>query len=258
MDDTGIPELDHAKALLRPRDRRIPHYLRVRDHFAFLIETGALAPQAPLPAERVLGETFSMTRVTARRALFQLEAEGLIYRQNRRGWFVSPPRLLYNPSANISFTDTVKAQGRTPGTRVISKEQISATKWESEHLQIAVGAPVFFIRRVRLVDGRAVLIEHLHVNAALCPGLLNLSLDRSLTDTLAEHYQIGVRRAQVTMHPTALNESQAEALGVATGIPGLYLARKAFDQSGHMIEFDQEFWRHDVLEIRVDVRADQE
>ena len=28
---------------------------------------------------------------TLRQALQQLEAEGLVYRENRRGWFVSPP-----------------------------------------------------------------------------------------------------------------------------------------------------------------------
>ena len=192
--------------------------------------------------------------MTARQALIQLEVEGLIYRQNRLGWFVSPPRLLYDPSRNISFTDNVRSQGRVPGTRVLTKELISATSWVSRHLGIEVNAPVFLVRRIRLIDDRPVLLEHLHVDAERCPHLDDLALDRSLTDLLAVHYDIELRRDEVLMHSTALTEEQAEALGVgAAGVPGLYVGRVARDQHGNLVEFDQEFWRHDVLEIRVQV-----
>ncbi len=56
----------------------------------------------------------------------------------------------------------------------------------------------------------------------------------------------------------AMNESPTEAPGVTLSVPGFYLARTSFVQSNEVIEFDQEFWRHDVLEICVDVHADQE
>ena len=248
----------YQTGMRQSRIRRVPYYLRVRDHFASLIETGALAPQAKLPSERHLSGVFQVTRVTARQALIQLEVEGLIYRLNRRGWFVSPPRVRYDPVANISFTKNVKAQGRVPGTTVISKGRIRASAWDSERLRVAVGDPVFLIRRIRLVDDRAVLVEHLHLNAKRCPGLLDHPLERSLTEILAERYGLSLRRTQVSMHPAALNESQAAALGVAVGVPGLYLARTSFDQFDNVIEFDQEFWRHDVLEICVEVDAEQD
>ncbi len=54
------------------------------------------------------------------------------------------------------------------------------------------------------------------------------------------------------MRPTALNEVQAQALHVAVGTPGLYLTRTTLDQFDNIIEFDQEFWRHDILEVEVD------
>ncbi len=255
-DQWTIPDAHHwsiPESTRKSWDRRVPYYLRVRDHFASLIESGALAPRARLPSERALKAIFRITRVTARQALFQLEAEGLIYRATRRGWYVSPPRLRYDPTANVSFTENVKAQGRTPGTRVISRERVLASSWDCEHLSVAMGEPVFLIRRVRFVDDRAVLVEHLHVNAQRCPGLLDYPLEQSLTELLAEHYGIIVRRSHVTMRPTALIESQARALGVVAGTPSLHLARIGFDQFDNVIEFDQEFWRHDVLEISVDV-----
>ncbi len=235
-------------------DRRIPYYLRIRNHFASLIEVGALSPGMKLPSERTLRDEFRVTRVTARQALTQLETEGLIYREKRRGWFVSPPRIRYDPTANVSFTECVKSQNRVPGTTVLSKQRLVASTWESERLGIDVGDPIFLIRRLRLVDGRTVLLEYIHVNAARCPDLLDLPLDLSLTELMLERYGITEHRPHISMRPTALGEPEARALGVSIGTPSLYLSRKVYDQFDNVIEFDQEFWRHDALEISVDVQ----
>ena len=236
--------------------RKIPFYLQIRDHLATRVEEGELRAQAKLPSERTLSEAFGITRMTVRQALLQLEAEGLIHRLDRRGWFVSPPRLIYNPVRNMSFTENVAAQGREPGTLLLSQEQTTASDWDYRHMGVAVGAPMFLIRRLRLIDQRPVLVEHLHVNPRHCPDLLELSLDQSLTELLAEYYGITERRSRIHVRPMALSASQAEPLSVTAGTPGLYLTRTTFDQYDNVIEFDQEFWRHDVLELEVDVEPE--
>jgi len=235
---------------------KVPFYLQIRDNLASQIEAASLRPNDKLPSERTLSESFGITRMTVRQALLQLAAEGLIHRLHRRGWFVSPPRLRYDPALNISFTENVESQGRKPGTALLSQEQITASAWESSHLEVPAGESVFLIRRMRLMDSRPVLVEHLHVNAARCPGLLDLPLDQSLTNLLAKHYGIVERRAQIRIRPTALTASQAEPLRVAAGTPGLYLTRTTYDQHDNVVEFDQEFWRQDVLELVVEVHRE--
>jgi DNA-binding GntR family transcriptional regulator len=225
--------------------------MRFRDHFTAMIEAGTLAPGTKLAPERTLAEEFSITRVTVRQALIQMEAEGLIFREDRRGWFVSPPRVRYDPTANTSFTESITEQGRVAGTTVLSKQQISASQWESANLGCAVGDPIFAISRLRTVDGRAVLVEQIHVKAARCPGLLEHPLDQSMTDLMSEKFGIVEHRAQINMRPTALSEIPAKALGVAAGTPSLYLSRAILDQYNEVIEFDQEFWRHDAIDICV-------
>jgi len=54
------------------------------------IASGLFAAEGRLPSERELSEQFATTRITLREALSQLEGQGLIYRQVRRGWFISP------------------------------------------------------------------------------------------------------------------------------------------------------------------------
>jgi DNA-binding GntR family transcriptional regulator len=236
--------------------RKVPYYLQIRDHLASRIEGGELRARAKLPSERALSEAFSITRMTARQALLQLEAEGLIHRLDRRGWFVSPPRLTYKPLRNMSFTENVAGQGREPGTVLLSQEKTTASDWDYRHMGVAAGSPMFLIRRMRLIDNRPVLVEHLHINAHHCPGLLSLPLEQSLTRLLAEHYEIVEQRSQIRVRPMALTASQAQSLKVTTGTPGLYLTRTTYDQHDNVIEFAQEFWRHDVLELEIDVETD--
>ena len=237
-------------------DRRIPYYVRFRDHFAAMIEAGTLASGTKLPPERALAEEFSITRVTVRQALIRMEAEGLIFREERRGWFVSPPRVRYDPTANLSFTENALAQGRVPGVTVLSSERILASAWDREHLGVAAGAPVFLIRRIRSIDERAVLVENLHVDAKRCPGLLDEPLDRSMAEILVERYGIFFRRRRIHMRPTSLDQAHAQTLNVAAGTPSLYLIRAIYDQNGDVVQVDQEFWRHDAVDIMVDVHTD--
>lgn len=67
-------------------------YRRVRDYLTHAISEGAFAPGVRLPTERQLAEQFGVGRAVARRALAELEAEGMIRRHVGRGTFVAPAR----------------------------------------------------------------------------------------------------------------------------------------------------------------------
>jgi len=249
-----IPQIIHWSIPNETRkswDRKIPYHIHFRDHFASMIEAQTLAPGSKLPPERTLAEEFEISRVTVRQALIRMEAEGLIFREERRGWFVSPPRIRYDPTANTSFTESITKQGRVAGTTVLSKQQVAASKWISNLLRCAVGVPIFIISRLRSVDGRAVMVEQIHVNAKRCPGLLDYPLDQSMTDLMLEKFGIIEHRTQISMRPTALSDQPAKALGASVGTPSLYLSRTILDQLKEVIEFDHEFWRHDAIDICV-------
>lgn len=98
-----------------------PQYLQIKDALANQILAGGLAPNDKLPSERLLGELYGTTRVTIREALVQLEANGLIYREDRRGWFVTPPRFSLNPRRTSNFHQIVREQGGEPRTELLEK-----------------------------------------------------------------------------------------------------------------------------------------
>ncbi|MDF3933180.1 UTRA domain-containing protein [Pseudomonas citronellolis] len=228
------------------------HYLRIRDQLARQLADGGLA--ARLPGERELAERFGCTRVTLREALQQLETEGLLYRENRRGWFVAPPRVLYDPARSVGFMEYVAAQGRRPRTETLARRECAADAQTARRMGLEEGARLFSLERRRWIDERPVLLERILLDAAWCPGLLGENLDTSLTGLLRERFGKRLRRCRLAMHPCALGAAEAELLQLAPGAPGLFLERVSHAEDDRVVELDQEFWRPDALEIVVESR----
>lgn len=222
---------------------------------ALNIEVGKIPPGTRLPSERTLQADTGAARGTIREALFQLEAEGLIYRRDRSGWFVSPPAVTYNPTRWHGFMCYVAEQGRTPGTEVLSKDPLPATPALADIFRIAPGTPLYEICRRRSVDGRAVLVERIYIDPMMAPGLLDHALDGSITRILGSAYDLTVARNRVDMCPCALVKQAADTLGVKPGTPGLLVVRTSLAADGRVVEYDREYWRHDAIRIHVDLKV---
>jgi DNA-binding GntR family transcriptional regulator len=233
----------------------LPVYIQVRDQLWLWISEHRLGGQERLPAERELASRFNTTRVTVRQALGQLEAEGKIFRSNRRGWYVTPERLEYDPSRDIGFYNTVSEQGYTPSTETLSKELTEMPSWLAEISGLPEGTPVYHVLRRRSIDSRCVLVEHNYINPVNCPGLLSQDTDHSIWELLRETYNLHPSKRQIEIYPQALTGIEAEALGVNPGSAGLYMQRLTLDTDGNFLEFDREYWVHDAL--KVSVQADQ-
>ncbi|MXS19419.1 UTRA domain-containing protein [Pseudomonas oryzihabitans] len=233
--------------------RGAPGASAIRQALQEQIAHGLLLAMERLPSERQLSELFATTRITLREALLQLEALGLIYREERRGWFVAPPRLAYNPLARTHFHAMVEAQGRRPATEVLAARQMLASAEICRLLELPALSSVYQIRRVRRVDGRLVLYVEHYLNAAYFPGLLEHDLQRSLTELYRDRYDIRYGEVRFEILPTALLPEAAQALRVAQGSPALHITRINHDQQGRLIDCDLEFWRHDAIQVRVEV-----
>jgi DNA-binding GntR family transcriptional regulator len=216
------------------------------------IAAGALPHGAKLPAERELAALFGTTRITLKDALSMLEAEGLIYREERRGWFVSRPRLVYNPASRSHFHALVAAQCRRAETRVLGAEVVVAPFELVAELELAPLSPLFCIRRARRIDGRAVLHVTHFLRPHLFPGIERQDLSQSLTELYRREYGLEYGRSRFDICPTAARGEAARVLNLAPGSPVLAVTRINYDQFGRPIDCDREIWRHDAVRIRID------
>ncbi|WP_027856705.1 phosphonate utilization transcriptional regulator PhnR [Marinobacterium jannaschii] len=216
------------------------------------IESGLLTAGCKLPAERKLAELFDTTRITLREALVLLESEGVIYREERRGWFVSPPRLDYNPAERSHFHEMVRQQGRQPDTRLLDCQTLAANTEISRLLQLPALSRVHRVQRLRRIDQRPVLYVEHYLNPAPFPDILQHNLNGSLTEIYQQHYGVGYGRLRLQIYPTALTGEAAAALNVAQGSHGLLIIRVNYDQENRILDCDYEYWRHDAVCLLVD------
>jgi len=229
----------------------LPQYKTIVDYLKNQIAEGMLTTQDKLPSERQLSDQFNASRITAREALLQLEKDGVIYRLNRRGWFVSPSRVVYDPTSPATFNQMLAAQNRLGNTTPISSELTEAPAEIAKEMGIAVGSPVYLIKRLRSVEQRPILFEHIYVDANLCPGLLKHDFSQSLTEIFATHFGKQVMKTDVTMYPTSLDEDTAQSLHVSAGSPCLEIKRTRYSTDNQVMEYDIEYWRHDSVELRL-------
>ncbi|MDR5900397.1 UTRA domain-containing protein [Halomonas vilamensis] len=232
------------------------YYLHVTDKLRDVLltdDTAWVNDNGKLPAERELAQRFETTRVTLRQALAQLEGEGRIHRSNRRGWFVSPKRLEYDPTRDAGFNDYVRDQGRLPRTEVLSVSTSSHPP-AAKALGLVADQTFYHIRRRRYVDERAVLVESLWVVPERAPGLLDERFDFSLWKLLREKWNLRLSHRSISMVSEALQGADARELGVAAGTAGLNICRTILDGDQRPVEYDEEHWLHDALSIRVELK----
>jgi GntR family transcriptional regulator len=224
----------------------LPKYVVIADVLRQRMKQESLAPHTLLPSERELGETYSVSRMTARNALALLESEGLVYRRPPRGTFVSEPRVTFHVG---SFTDELTRVGKEPSARLL---------WaETRDLPVAVPefgeARAHTVHRLRFADREPLALETSYFPRFLTPGLLDRDLDRgSIWHLLRDDYGITPDRARATVRSIVLDNDSCAQLKMRSASPGILLTRWSYDTRGRCFEFAQDVYRADRAEFEVE------
>ncbi|MEZ8887823.1 UTRA domain-containing protein [Vibrio sp. 10N.222.51.C8] len=225
---------------------------RIKASIREQLQSGIFTEGQKLPSERELSELFSTTRITLKDALVSLETEGLIYREERRGWYVSPERIRYNPLSRSHFHQMIREQHRIAETRLLSTRTEMATGDYAKALEIEQITPIHVIERLRFIDGRAVLFVENVLKAPLFDGVLSENLTMSLTGIYREKYGYETQRSRFDVIPTSAPAHVAKALNLAEGQPVLKICRVNYKQDGELMDCELEYWRPDSVVIHID------
>ena len=129
------------------------------------------APGDPLPSESELAARYRVSRMTARQAVQNLAAEGLVQRRRGAGTFVAPRPIHRHEGALMSFTEDMRRRGMKASSRLLQARLRAATTADVHALRLPGAARVVAISRLRLADGVPMAIEHAALPAE-CAGVL--------------------------------------------------------------------------------------
>jgi DNA-binding GntR family transcriptional regulator len=238
-----------AAALPRRLSRATPKGRQLREILEGLV--ASLEPGSPLPSERALVDRYGVARMTVRAELDRLAAEGHVYRVHGRGTFVAEPRVA-QAGALSSFTEDMRARGMVPGSVVLDHEVVEAPPLVARHLELAPGAEVVRIERLRTAAGTPMALERAYVSAARAPALAEADLEDASLYELLEG-ELGVRLGDADQRVVAvpLDAEEAELLEVKPGQPGLRFETVARDADGEPVYHATSLFRGDRYEIRL-------
>jgi GntR family transcriptional regulator len=247
---------EQALAGAPPRIARGPGttvHAQIEDWVAGAIAAGRLAAGDRLPGEQDLAEWFGVSRMTLRHALGELSRRGLVTRAVGRGGgtFIAAPKLEQDLTTLAGFSEQLRRHGVTPGARVLAATEHPAGPTAAAALQIAEDEHVYAVRRIRLADGRPLLLEHSQFPAAAFPGMLRCRLDGSLYELLEVRYGQRPHRARERLESVTASVREAEALEVAEGAPLMLVERTAYSRAGRPLEFARDLFRGDRTRVLV-------
>jgi DNA-binding GntR family transcriptional regulator len=225
-----------------------PLYLQIYRVIAEQIASGALAHGDRLPPERDLCRRFDVGRASVRRALAELQANGLVESFAGRGTFVSEGTV-----SESNVLEGLTALGATWGlkitSRVLSAELCPATMEEAETFRVAPGSPIFHLERVRLLDGYEFALADTRVPGMLVEGISSIDFSTASLYEVLEVAGAGPVTAQYTVWAAAADEKTASLLAIRPGEPVLMSSTSAND--GHrLVETSVVVYRADRYRMR--------
>ena len=234
-----------------------PLYLQLRDELKKSIQDGTISNGERLPSERELCNQFSVSRITVRQALNELEKSGLIYTVHGKGTFVHTPLLNQGLLKVISFGKSLQEKG-IQGFTEVHDFQDPADDYKAMYVLcgeqeqkivslmlrgFAAGDPVVFYSSFFKKDvGR-----EMHHNA------VEMATAMQPFSTYDLYGRIGIQIERLEQQIKAFNadEKLAALLKIKQGDALLVLESVIYGSGGIPIEYKKGYYRSDKYSFNI-------
>ncbi|MUL03067.1 GntR family transcriptional regulator [Aliivibrio fischeri] len=229
-------------------------YLTIKDAIEEQIDTGMFEAGQKLPSERTLAETFSTTRITLREALNHLALSGKIYKEERRGWFVSTAKLIFNPMQCIDIVEACKEQKRNCRIEALSSHRLLATK---EMLTVLKLSPFSYVKQqVSLIhiDGRKVAVQYRYIPEEMTT-LLSHDEQTDVLTQLLNSFEYDSEKHEIEVGIIPASQLESDALNLSSGSMLLSINQVACNKSQTPFLLQTIRYCHDAVKLKISQTA---
>lgn len=233
----------------------IPYYVQLIEVIKSMVEGRHWKPGAKIPGELELCNTYGVSRTVVRQALRELELEGLVTARKGKGTFVTEPKINESLAQKLTgFYEDMVQRGLNPITEVLHHRVVACPENVASHLQIAPGAQVIDIYRMRSVSDAPIQLVTSFIPYDLCPKLASVDLtNRSLYEFLENECGLFIVRGRRFIEAVAANETEAKLLQVERGAPLVMLDSISYLERGTPIEYYHAVHRGDRSRFEVEL-----
>ena len=226
-----------------------PLYVQLMQKIKNSISNGELQTGEKIAAEQELCSVYGVSRITVRKAISELEKQGILEKKQGKGTFVTVPAIHRKLHAVNSFHDTCRMNGQKPSTKVLVSRSVPAGPKDIDELGVSQGSRVVETVRVHFADRIPVILEENHFSMAYS-YLLESDLNGSLYNLLSE---CGAEPAQAT-HVISLKKASKQVAGllkIEEGTAIMFLHEVIYDKKGRPLHISSQYIRGDIFSFRI-------
>jgi GntR family transcriptional regulator len=234
-------------AAARPGSKLL--YERVVAYITELVAERGLVPGDRLPTHAELAASVGVSLITVRRALDELERAGQVRRHQGLGTFLARPRIVTESARAGSLLGTLR-RGETGAdsidTRMLELRRGLPSPEVASALRIQPDAPVWRLRRQRLIDGQPAVVETSIIPVALAPDLDQLveRLGGSLYDLLARECKLEDEYEEQYLEVVVVPDPDARRLlSIPPRSPMVRIRGLSMDKSGTPFDCFEQLYR---------------
>ncbi len=236
------------------KNSSVPLHHQLYLYIKNLIETGEYKEGESLPSENEMIKLYEISRITIRRAIADLQHDNLVLKRRGSGTVVQHIKKERALSQFSSFSGDAKVKGDKPGSIILKIKKMEAGVKVGEKLNIASKSLVYFIKRLRLLNGRLIALHETYVRSDLGFTIKSSDFDTntSLYEFLIEQ-GIKLGSADETIEAKMSSNEVKRDLFLEESQPVIYKERVTFNQEGTPIEFSENTYVSDSYKYYVHI-----
>ena len=207
-------------------------FLALRDQ----VLQGGYAPGAMLPSEEDLCVLYGVSRITLRRAVGDLEAQGLLQRRHGRGTFVSDSLPAAAAAATLGLLDSLRRAAVETRAEVLHVVRAAPPPAIGRQLGLDPGALAVHALRLRRREATPVALTEAWIAPAFGRHVTARRLRRQALYEILLSEGVTFGRVVQEITAAAATPDQARLLDVEIGSPILRLARLIYDTARAPVE----------------------
>ncbi len=207
-----------------------------------------------MPTESELCSAYSVSRITVRKALDILEAEGKIYRIQGKGTFVGKSKSRSDFSPN-GFKRNLELQGIKVTSRLIEKKIVKPTPFISKALNIGEKEDVYLFRRLRFADDYPIAIMNTYVKKDYGERMLRFDLESmSFYDIFYKLTGQEVSNTVGTIRALTGSDEECSLLSLPLKAPLLWFRSISYSESGIPFQTDYSVFNPEKYEFSTNMK----
>lgn len=207
-----------------------PRYASIKKYVLDGISRGKLRPGDRIESEAELLKKFGVSRMTANRALRELQDAGVLVRLPGVGSFIADPSAKGHIIEIRNIADEIRARGHQHSSRVVKNVAEKATRTTGPLLGVAVGTPIFHSIIVHNESGVPIQLEERFVLGEAAPGYSEMDFSRITPNEFLTRVA-PLERVDHIVRAELPPEDARELLGINKTDACLLLIRKTWSNS---------------------------